>query len=122
MSRHQDSAPVWLFSFVDLAFLLLIAFTQIGPEVDSNTLTVGLIELPEINSEAKPLGASEAEASWQLRIYPPAAGTDATAQRTPFELLEPGRADSSRQRQALAKKSMLTSSPPICDCFGNVRS
>ena len=104
MSRHQNSAPVWLFSFVDLAFLLLIAFTQIGPEVDSNTLAVGLIEVPQINTEAKPLGAAETEASWQLRVYPPVPGADATALRTPFELLEPGRADSSDQRQAIGKK------------------
>jgi len=32
MKRRERSAPIWLFSFVDLAFLLLIAFTQLVPD------------------------------------------------------------------------------------------
>lgn len=90
MLRHNNSAPVWLFSFVDLAFLLLIAFTQIGPEADANGLLVGQIEIPQINSSAAPLAASEAQANWQLRVHPLARSDEESQARAPFELVEPG--------------------------------
>ena len=93
MLRHNNNAPVWLFSFVDLAFLLLIAFTQIGPEAAATNLVVGQIEVPQINSSAAPLTASEARASWQLRVHPLARSDEEGEARTPFELVEPGLAD-----------------------------
>ncbi len=68
MLRHNSSAPIWLFSFVDLAFLLLIAFTQIGPEVDAADLTIGQIEMPQlakIDSPASPLEGSRSATTWQ---------------------------------------------------------
>jgi len=90
MLRHNHSAPVWLFSFVDLAFLLLIAFTQIGPEADASDLVIGQIDVPQIKSAAAPLTANEAWASWQLRVHPLARNDQEGESRAPFELIEPG--------------------------------
>ena len=47
-----DNAPVWLFSFVDLAFLLIIAMTQLGVESNGISLELGDIVIPRIDSEA----------------------------------------------------------------------
>jgi len=85
MASGSETAPAWLFSFVDLAFLLLIALTQVGG--GPRAVDLGEIIIPRVNEEATgslPAGASE---RWQLRIHPPAA-TDPG----PFELLAPGSA------------------------------
>ncbi len=89
MLRHNHSAPVWLFSFVDLAFLLLIAFTQIGPENEANDLIIGQIDVPQINSPAAALPADLARTSWKLRVHPLVRNEDDTI-RAPYELIEPG--------------------------------
>jgi hypothetical protein len=85
MASGSETAPAWLFSFVDLAFLLLIALTQVGG--GPRAVDLGEIIVPRVNEEATrslPSGASE---RWQLRIHPPA-----TAEAGPFELLAPGSA------------------------------
>jgi len=93
MLRHNNSAPVWLFSFVDLAFLLLIAFTQIGPESDTSDLIIGQLDVPQINSKAAPLTADQAKESWQLRVHPLAGSEGEGEIHAPFELIEPGLGD-----------------------------
>lgn len=90
MLRHEKSAPIWLFSFVDLAFLLLIAFTQIGSEIDPDALDVAQLEIPRIESDGEPLAGSSVAGVWQLRVLPLAAGEPADESRAPFELVEPG--------------------------------
>lgn len=93
MLRHDRSAPIWLFSFVDLAFLLLIAFTQIGPRVDAIDPALGQIEIPqlaEIESPVSQLERSKLAPLWQLRVYPIAPGDSNAGARAPFELIEPG--------------------------------
>ena len=80
-----DNAPVWLFSFVDLAFLLIIAMTQLGVESNGISLELGDIVIPRIDSEATqqlPGGSAE---RLQLRVYP--LSDDA---QQPFELAAPG--------------------------------
>lgn len=72
------NAPAWLFSFVDLAFLLLIAMTQLasdemGPEL-------GEIVVPRIERAALAPEQPIAHEPWQLRVHPP-------SERAPFELL-----------------------------------
>ena len=78
MEQRDGGAPAWLFSFVDLAFLMLIAMTQLASEVDAAAPDLGEIVVPRIGEEGAP-GELAAGASkvWQLRIYPP-AGDDAT--------------------------------------------
>jgi hypothetical protein len=85
MASGSETAPAWLFSFVDLAFLLLIALTQVGG--GPRAVDLGEIVVPRVNEEAAdslPAGARE---RWQLRIHPPEA-----ADPGPFELLAPGSA------------------------------
>jgi len=82
MASGSETAPAWLFSFVDLAFLLLIALTQVGG--GPRAVDLGEIIVPRVSEDATgslPAGARE---RWQLRIYPPSA-TDPG----PFELLAP---------------------------------
>lgn len=80
-----DNAPVWLFSFVDLAFLLIIAMTQLGVESNGISLELGDIVIPRIDSEVtRQLPGGSAE-RLQLRVYPL---SDKESQ--PFELAAPG--------------------------------
>lgn len=75
MDAQQDGgAPAWLFSFVDLAFLMLIAMTQLAGDVGAEPPDLGEIVVPRIGEDGAPgkldAGANDA---WQLRIYPPDA-------------------------------------------------
>lgn len=87
MLRHERNAPIWLFSFVDLAFLLLIAFTQIGPVPEAEPMipAIGEIEIPRLETPAKPRVGGEDAIRWQLRVHP--KDTSAGV----FELVEAGR-------------------------------
>ena len=83
MAASTGNAPSWLFSFVDLAFLLLIAMTQVGGDVVEAPV-LGEIVVPRIESgseEDLPTGASD---RWQVRVHPPDA--DAAEDAAPFEL------------------------------------
>lgn len=98
MLRHEKSAPIWLFSFVDLAFLLLIAFTQIGQDRSPSSLDVAEIEIPRIGGVSEALTRDPSAVPWQLRIQPTALlgdGAEDLPGRTPFQLIEPGRSGSS---------------------------
>jgi len=83
MASGSDTAPAWLFSFVDLAFLLLIALTQVGG--GPRAVDLGEIVVPRVNEEATSVLSAGARERWQLRIHPPSA-----ADPGPFELLAPG--------------------------------
>lgn len=65
-------APVWLFSFVDLAFLLLIAMTQLD-EGRELAIELGEIVVPRIHASAEDMPAAAA-VRWQLRVHPAEAG------------------------------------------------
>ncbi|MDP6978610.1 MAG: hypothetical protein QF570_08405 [Myxococcota bacterium] len=85
MSANPENAPAWLFSFLDLAFLILIAvlLTTDGDPEDAPDLAA--IALPEIQrSSTDPLELASA-APWQLRVHPREAG----AAVPPFTLLPP---------------------------------
>lgn len=92
MLRHERSAPIWLFSFVDLAFLLLIAFTQIGSDDSGPDAPLADVELPRLHGP-EPADAGKASAAdWQLRVRPAVDVAEAeAADRAPFLLVEPGR-------------------------------
>ncbi len=90
MLRHERSAPIWLFSFVDLAFLLLIAFTQLGRDQDPSRIDVAELEIPRIHGPGRHVDGSQPRSRWQLRVLPPdAAARDRTDRRAAFELVEP---------------------------------
>ena len=79
-------APVWLFSFVDLAFLLLIAMTQLD-EGRELALELGEIVVPRIHASAEAMPGAAA-ARWQLRVHPSEAAPETPAE-SPFELVLP---------------------------------
>ena len=86
MLRDQGSAPSWLYSFVDLAFLLVIALSLMKLHVP-DTPALGELEVPRVHA-ATPLYPPDAPAErWQLRVHPPEG--DGTA---PFELAHVGAA------------------------------
>lgn len=90
MKRRERSAPIWLFSFVDLAFLLLIAFTQLAPDPEKTRAEVAELELPRIEAVEPSADASPGAPRWQIRVLPVAASEDPSVARAPFELIEPG--------------------------------
>jgi hypothetical protein len=114
MASGSETAPAWLFSFVDLAFLLLIVLTQVGG--GPRAVDLGEIIVPRVNEDATQAMPSGAAQRWQLRIHPPAE-----AGAGPFELLGPGssgtdgahfaaatlREQLGRLRQAGAEKPLL---------------
>ena len=80
--QSAHGAPVWLFSFVDLAFLLLIALTQLQ-DGKQTVVELGEIVVPKITTEAEGMPSS-APALWQLRVHP-----RDDVQVSPFELMHP---------------------------------
>ena len=82
--QSVHGAPVWLFSFVDLAFLLLIALTQ--AQSGKQAVELGEIIVPKISTETEGMSAS-APVAWQLRVHP-----KDEAQASPFELIDPSNA------------------------------
>jgi hypothetical protein len=95
MASGSETAPAWLFSFVDLAFLLLIALTQVGG--GPRAVDLGEIIVPRVNEDATSVLSPGARERWQLRIHPPAA-----ADPGPFELLAPGSAGAAGAHLAAA--------------------
>ena len=95
MASGSDTAPAWLFSFVDLAFLLLISLTQVGG--GPRAVDLGEMIVPRVNQEATATLSAGATERWQLRIHP-ALSTDAG----PFELLAPGNTDGTGAHVAAA--------------------
>jgi hypothetical protein len=80
-------APVWLFSFVDLAFLLLIAMTQLD-EGRELALELGEIVVPRIHASAESMPGAAA-ARWQLRVHPSEGSPENAGAESPFELVLP---------------------------------
>lgn len=81
--HDSGNAPSWLFSFVDLAFLLLIAMTQLAQ--DTPGIELGDIIVPSIEESATAPATGEQDPPWQLRIHPPETGVP------PFELVKNAR-------------------------------
>ena len=101
-----DNVPVWLFSFVDLAFLLIIAMTQIGVDSNGISLELGEILIPRIESEATqnlPGGSAE---RWQLRVHPMNE-----ALQQPFELTRPERGSAMPTSCAAASRTCTPRAP-----------
>ncbi len=77
----NSHAPPWLFSFVDLAFLLLMALTAFAPK-DMGRGSLGELVVPRLE-EGRVEPARGSGPAYQLRIHPAAAGA------SPFELVAP---------------------------------
>jgi len=82
---EQGGAPAWLFSFVDLAFLMLIAMTILANQ-NAGAPDLGEMVVPRIGEETtKKLGASRGDI-WQLRVHPPMEDAIGVLE-PPFELV-----------------------------------
>lgn len=79
MALHSH-APAWLFSFVDLAFLLLMALTAFAPK-DMGRGELGELVVPRLE-EGKIEPARVSASTYQLRIHPKDG-------QSPFELVAP---------------------------------
>ena len=86
MSRTHGQAPTWLYSFVDLAFLMLIAFSQV--DIDTRFPALAEIDVPRVRADATHALDEGAETRAVVRVHPPTpdsstrfsvvvAGTDA---------------------------------------------
>ncbi len=83
MMSSDGGAPVWLFSFVDLAFLMVIAMTQLSPDPGAKIPDLGEMIVPRVGAAASTqMGATAAEV-WQLRVHPPKPES-----ASPFELVQ----------------------------------
>lgn len=82
MNDKSDGAPPWLFSFVDLAFLMVIAMTQIAADAGSEAPDLGEMIVPRISSESTQEMTPDAAEAWQLRVHPRGEGG-----APPFELV-----------------------------------
>ncbi len=67
-SEGSGNAPSWLFSFVDLAFLMVIAMTQVA---NPGAIDLGELIVPRIASEQTEAAPAAARDGWQLRVHPP---------------------------------------------------
>ena len=70
MSQKQQGAPAWLFSFVDLAFLMLIAMTQMASDVGAEAPDLGEMVVPRIGAAATEDMQTGASKAWQVRVHP----------------------------------------------------
>jgi hypothetical protein len=117
--QHSDT-PAWLFSFVDLAFLILLAMTQVG-SLDAQTgLDLGELIVPRVGEKA-PAEALEARADLtQVRVYPPG---DA---KPVFELVSAGvaseRIGRDELRARLARLRRASSDRPVLAPHADSRS
>ena len=75
MSQNRHGAPAWLFSFVDLAFLMLIAMTQMAADVGADAPDLGEMVVPRIGAPATEDMATGSARAWQVRVHPTDAET-----------------------------------------------
>lgn len=113
------NAPSWLFSFVDLAFLLLIAMTQVAG--DPSALDLREMSVPRVGAAATAELPAGAPGHWQLRVHPPEPS------EPPFELLAPGaagevRVAAARLRAELARLHASDARKPLLAPHADSRS
>lgn len=83
MQNSSDGgAPAWLFSFVDLAFLMVIAMTQLAPDSGANIPNLGEMIVPKVGATASTEMSGSAAEVWQLRVHPPELEAE-----SPYELV-----------------------------------
>lgn len=70
MSQNRHGAPAWLFSFVDLAFLMLIAMTQMAADSGAEAPDLGEMLVPRIGAAATEDMGTGAARAWQVRVHP----------------------------------------------------
>ncbi len=100
MATSHSDTPAWLFSFVDLAFLILLAMTQLGTPDSQKSIDLGEIVVPKIGSDAGAQPMAESYSGLQLRVYPTGDG------QLPFEVVAPGAAPTRIGKEELRPRLM----------------
>lgn len=71
MSKNTGNAPAWLFSFLDLAFLILIALVHIDTGPSSEVASeLSSIRLPEIDQTKLANPSESGGRLFQVRVHP----------------------------------------------------
>ncbi|BCS95858.1 hypothetical protein DSLASN_14900 [Desulfoluna limicola] len=78
--RYEDS-KIWLFSFADLAFLLLIAFTQ-ASTIGKQPVHIGEMTIPQVVDAPSISTLDQPRISFQIRVLKPTI-----PETTPFQLV-----------------------------------
>jgi len=65
-----EDSKIWLFSFADLAFLLLIAFTQ-ASTVGKKPVNIGEMTIPKVVNNQNVAKLSQPSESYQIRVLKP---------------------------------------------------
>ncbi len=107
MGKRGGNAPAWLFSFVDLAFLMLIAMTQVASRASGPDL--GEVLVPRLQTEATVDLPTDAPARWQLRVHPPEDG------QAPFELVRAADASAPSTGERLLAGSLRSELTGLAD-------
>jgi hypothetical protein len=117
MNDKSPGAPSWLFSFVDLAFLMLIAMTQLAPDPSQQAPDLGEMIVPRISEKSSGEMPKEAARSWQLRVHPP---SELESERFELVLVDPTEAPSSEfyaevggLRERLAELERISGPRPL---------
>ncbi len=83
--RPAGENRIWLFSFADLAFLLLIAFTQ-ASTIGKTPVSIGEMTLPKVVEGPQITPFSKQARFYQVRIHKPSA-SHAEENSTPFQII-----------------------------------
>ena len=68
--KKGENSQVWLFSFADLAFLLLIAFTQTST-VGKKPVNIGEMTIPRVVKNDQVSAIEQSYESYQIRVLKP---------------------------------------------------
>jgi hypothetical protein len=104
MQENSESAPSWLFSFLDLALLMLVAMTQLAPDTPPEVPDLGQMVVPRIGEAGSDELATESVEVWQLRVHPPVEGVE-----SPYELVRvvDGQADEGQRIESATLRTEL---------------
>lgn len=119
---RYDDTKIWLFSFADLAFLLLIAFTQ-ASTLGRQPVHIGEMTIPEVVDAPNISALDQPRLSFQIRVLTPTL-----PETTPFQVVRvtDGRleveettldARGLRRRLALLKKTGISRPMLVPDRF-----
>ncbi len=120
MAAQNSDTPAWLFSFVDLAFLILLMMTQVGSLDSQKGLDLGELIVPRVGENAPAEAMSTGASVTQVRVYPPGDALPV------FELVPPGaaavRVDRTQLRERLMRLRAGSADRPVLAPHADSRS
>lgn len=120
MAAQNSDTPAWLFSFVDLAFLILLMMTQVGSLDSQKGLDLGELIVPRVGENAPAEAVTSGASVTQVRVYPPGDALPV------FELVPPGqpgvRVDRAELRTRLMGLRAASADRPVLAPHADSRS